>query len=132
MLYPHNSSCHISNTDMDVAFRGAISIAGRLVDPLREMVKVPPASLGLGMYQHDLKEAVLSRRLGEVLQEIVSDYGVDLNMASEEVGGRRVDFPRHPFVFFCPHLLLLICHNSSVTRLDIICIYLLVFVMFCC
>ena len=68
-----------------MAYRGAVSIAGRLVDPLREMVKVPPSALGLGMYQHDQKEAVLSRRLGEVLQEIVSECGVDLNMASEEV-----------------------------------------------
>lgn len=73
--------------DKEVAYRGAISIACRLVDPLREMVKVPPASLGLGMYQHDLKEAVLDRRLGEVLQEIVSECGVDINMASEEVCG---------------------------------------------
>jgi uncharacterized protein len=72
--------------EREVAYRGAISIACRLVDPMREMVKVPPASLGLGMYQHDLKEIVLSRRLGEVLEEIVSECGVDLNMASEEVG----------------------------------------------
>ena len=70
---------------MEVTFRGAVSIARRLIDPLQEMVKVPPEALGIGMYQHDLKEAILGRRLSEVLEEIVSDCGVDLNLASEEV-----------------------------------------------
>ena len=59
----------------EVAFRGAISIALRLVDPLCELVKVPPPSLGVGMYQHDIKEKVLEKRLGTVVEEVVSEVG---------------------------------------------------------
>ena len=61
-----------------MAFRGAISIALRLVDPLCELVKVPPPSLGVGMYQHDIKEKVLEKRLGAVLEEVVSEVGTSL------------------------------------------------------
>lgn len=97
-----------------MSYRGAISIACRLVDPLREMVKIPPASLGVGMYQHDLKEAILTRRLGEVLEEIVSECGVDVNMASEEVENRyelMYVLYVHPITYF--HRVLLNCCSDA-------------------
>lgn len=71
--------------DQDVLYRGAISIALRLVDPLCELVKVPPPSIGVGMYQHDIKEKVLEQRLGSILEEVVSEIGVDVNSASKHV-----------------------------------------------
>lgn len=67
---------------MDVSLRGAVSIARRLQDPLAELVKIDPKSIGVGQYQHDLTPAKLERSLGAVVEDCVNAVGVDLNMAS--------------------------------------------------
>jgi uncharacterized protein len=68
--------------DLDVSIRGAVSIARRLQDPLGELVKVPPASIGVGQYQHDLNAYELSRALDATVEDCVNAVGVDLNTAS--------------------------------------------------
>lgn len=68
--------------DMDVSLRGAVSIARRLQDPLAELVKIDPKSIGVGQYQHDVAEAKLSRSLDAVVEDCVNGVGVDLNTAS--------------------------------------------------
>ena len=67
---------------MDVSLRGAVSIARRLQDPLAELVKIDPKSIGVGQYQHDLSQGKLSRSLGAVVEDCVNAVGVDLNTAS--------------------------------------------------
>ncbi|MFC8302194.1 Tex family protein [Specibacter sp. NPDC057265] len=67
---------------MDVSLRGAVSIARRLQDPLAELVKIDPRSIGVGQYQHDLTPAKLERSLNAVVEDCVNAVGVDLNMAS--------------------------------------------------
>ena len=68
--------------DLDLTVRGAISIARRLQDPLAELVKVDPKSIGVGQYQHDVSQAALKKSLGEVVESCVNYVGVDLNTAS--------------------------------------------------
>jgi uncharacterized protein len=68
--------------DMDVSLRGAVSIARRLQDPLAELVKIDPKSIGVGQYQHDLAESALSRSLDAVVEDCVNAVGVDVNTAS--------------------------------------------------
>jgi uncharacterized protein len=68
--------------DLDVTIRGAVSIARRLQDPLAEMVKIEPKSIGVGQYQHDVSQVQLSRSLDAVVEDCVSGVGVDLNTAS--------------------------------------------------
>jgi len=68
--------------DMDVSFRGAVSIARRLQDPLAELVKIDPKSIGVGQYQHDVNQAKLSSTLDNVVEDCVNAVGVDLNTAS--------------------------------------------------
>ncbi|GAA4897341.1 uncharacterized protein LX16_1142 [Stackebrandtia albiflava] len=68
--------------DLDVSLRGAVSIARRLQDPLAELVKIDPKSIGVGQYQHDVAEAKLSRSLDAVVEDCVNGVGVDLNTAS--------------------------------------------------
>ena len=68
--------------DLDVSLRGAVSIARRLQDPLAELVKIDPRSIGVGQYQHDLPEAALSRSLDAVVEDAVNAVGVDVNTAS--------------------------------------------------
>ncbi|MFI0089935.1 Tex family protein [Streptomyces bobili] len=68
--------------DMDVSLRGAVSIARRLQDPLAELVKIDPKSIGVGQYQHDLSELKLSRSLDAVVEDCVNGVGVDANTAS--------------------------------------------------
>ncbi|MFI7078732.1 Tex family protein [Micromonospora sp. NPDC049903] len=67
---------------MDVSLRGAVSIARRLQDPLAELVKIDPRSIGVGQYQHDLSEVKLSRSLDTVVEDCVNGVGVDVNTAS--------------------------------------------------
>ena len=67
---------------LDVTLRGAVSIARRLQDPLAELVKIEPKSIGVGQYQHDVTPALLSRSLGAVVEDAVNAVGVDLNTAS--------------------------------------------------
>ncbi len=68
--------------DLDVSLRGAVSIARRLQDPLAELVKIDPKSIGVGQYQHDVDQAKLSRSLDAVVEDAVNAVGVDLNTAS--------------------------------------------------
>jgi len=68
--------------ELDVSLRGAVSIARRLQDPLAELVKIEPKSIGVGQYQHDLPESSLSRSLDAVVEDCVNAVGVDLNSAS--------------------------------------------------
>lgn len=68
--------------DLDVAERSAISIARRLQDPLAELVRIPPQSIGVGQYQHDVDQKRLSTLLGGVVEDCVNNVGADLNTAS--------------------------------------------------
>ncbi|MGE2735070.1 Tex family protein [Mycolicibacterium vaccae] len=68
--------------DLDVTLRGAVSIARRLQDPLAELVKIEPKSIGVGQYQHDVAPTLLTRSLGAVVEDAVNAVGVDLNTAS--------------------------------------------------
>jgi uncharacterized protein len=68
--------------DLDVSLRGAVSIARRLQDPLAELVKIDPKSIGVGQYQHDVAEGKLSRSLDAVVEDCVNGVGVDVNTAS--------------------------------------------------
>jgi protein Tex len=71
--------------DFDVTVRGAISIARRLQDPLSELVKIDPKSIGVGQYQHDVDQAALKVSLEDVVESCVNSVGVDVNLASEEL-----------------------------------------------
>ncbi|HYR25917.1 MAG TPA: Tex family protein, partial [Aquabacterium sp.] len=68
--------------DLDVSLRGAVSIARRLQDPLAELVKIDPKSIGVGQYQHDVNQSELARTLDAVVEDCVNSVGVDLNTAS--------------------------------------------------
>ncbi|MBD3181648.1 S1 RNA-binding domain-containing protein [Candidatus Poribacteria bacterium] len=68
--------------DMDVSIRGAVSIARRWQDPLAELVKIDPKSIGVGQYQHDVNQGVLSQALDNTVESVVNYVGVDLNTAS--------------------------------------------------
>ena len=68
--------------DLDVTVRGAMSLGRRLQDPLAELVKIPPQSIGVGQYQHDLDQTELARTLGYVVEDVVNRVGVDVNTAS--------------------------------------------------
>ncbi len=73
---------------MDVSLRGAVSIARRLQDPLAELVKIDPKSIGVGQYQHDIAEGKLSHSLDAVVEDCVNAVGVDLNTASQPLLAR--------------------------------------------
>lgn len=68
--------------DLDVSIRGAVSIARRLQDPLAELVKIDPKSIGVGQYQHDVNQSELAKTLDAVVEDCVNGVGVDLNTAS--------------------------------------------------
>lgn len=68
--------------DLDVSLRGAVSIARRVQDPLAELVKIDPRSIGVGLYQHDVDQGVLKHTLDGVVEDVVNQVGVDLNTAS--------------------------------------------------
>lgn len=71
--------------DLDVTVRGAISIGRRLQDPLAELVKIDPKSIGVGQYQHDVDQKLLKKKLDETVESCVNYVGVDLNTASKEL-----------------------------------------------
>ena len=71
--------------DQDVTVRGAISIGRRLQDPLAELVKIDPKSIGVGQYQHDVNQKLLKQKLDETVESCVNYVGVDLNTASKEL-----------------------------------------------
>ncbi len=68
--------------DIDVSLRGAVSIARRLQDPMAELVKIDPKSIGVGQYQHDVNQGKLAKSLGAVIEDCVNSVGVDVNTAS--------------------------------------------------
>lgn len=74
--------------DLDVSLRGAVSIARRLQDPLAELVKIDPKSIGVGQYQHDVDQRQLSSRLDAVVEDCVNAVGVEVNTASESLLSR--------------------------------------------
>ena len=69
---------------MAVEERSAVSIGRRLLDPLAELIKIDPKSIGVGQYQHDLPEKALTQRLDEAVMKCVNRTGADLNTASQE------------------------------------------------
>lgn len=74
--------------DLDVSYRGAVSIARRLQDPLAELVKIDPKSIGVGQYQHDVSQVQLARSLDGVVEDCVNAVGVDVNTASPSLLAR--------------------------------------------
>ena len=73
--------------DLDVSMRGAVSIARRLQDPLAELVKIDPQSIGVGLYQHDVDQKKLAATLDAVVESVVNYVGVDVNTASAALLG---------------------------------------------
>ncbi|MDX2217302.1 MAG: Tex family protein [Oculatellaceae cyanobacterium bins.114] len=71
--------------DFDITVRGAVSIGRRLQDPLAELVKIDPKSIGVGQYQHDVDQKLLKKKLDEVVESCVNYVGIDLNTASKEL-----------------------------------------------
>lgn len=71
--------------DYDVTVRGAVSIGRRLIDPLAELVKIDPRSIGVGQYQHDVDQTLLQQSLHDVVESCVNQVGVDVNTASKEL-----------------------------------------------
>jgi protein Tex len=74
--------------ELDLTVRGAVSIARRLQDPLAELVKIDPKSIGVGQYQHDVSQPLLAKKLDEVVESCVNAVGVDVNTASAPLLGR--------------------------------------------
>jgi uncharacterized protein len=81
-VYSASSLARAELPDLDVSLRGAVSIARRVQDPLAELVKIEPKSIGVGMYQHDLEEKELDSALAGTIESVVNQVGVDLNTAS--------------------------------------------------
>ena len=81
-VYSASELASQESPDLDVTVRGAMSLGRRLQDPLAELVKIPPQSIGVGQYQHDLDQAELARTLGYVVEDVVNRVGVDVNTAS--------------------------------------------------
>lgn len=71
--------------DLDLTVRGAVSIGRRLMDPLAELVKIDPKSIGVGQYQHDVDQRLLKKKLDETVESCVNYVGVDINTASKEL-----------------------------------------------
>ncbi|ERS38268.1 MULTISPECIES: Tex family protein [Corynebacterium] len=81
-VYSASAQAAAELPDMDVSLRGAVSIARRLQDPLAELVKIDPKSIGVGQYQHDVNQTNLARALDDVVEDAVNSVGVDVNTAS--------------------------------------------------
>ncbi len=81
-VYSASETAAAEFPDLDVSLRGAVSIARRLQDPLAELVKIEPKSIGVGQYQHDVNQSALSKSLDSVIEDCVNAVGVDLNTAS--------------------------------------------------
>lgn len=81
-VYSASELAALEFPDLDVSIRGAVSIARRLQDPLAELVKIDPKSIGVGQYQHDVSQTQLARKLDAVVEDCVNSVGVDLNTAS--------------------------------------------------
>lgn len=84
-IYSASETARKEFPDHDITVRGAVSIGRRLQDPLAELVKIDPKSIGVGQYQHDVNQAELKQRLKEVVESCVNSVGVELNSASVEL-----------------------------------------------
>ena len=84
-VYSASETARKEFPDLDVSIRGAVSIARRVQDPLAELVKIDPKSIGVGLYQHDVNQSKLSEALDQVIESVVNGVGVELNTASEEL-----------------------------------------------
>jgi uncharacterized protein len=81
-VYSASETARAELPELDVSLRGAVSIGRRLQDPLAELVKIDPKSIGVGQYQHDVDQSALRKKLGEVVDSCVNAVGVDANTAS--------------------------------------------------
>lgn len=81
-VYSASAAAAAELSDLDVSYRGAVSIARRLQDPLAELVKIDPKAIGVGQYQHDVNQSELARKLDAVVEDCVNAVGVDVNTAS--------------------------------------------------
>jgi protein Tex len=84
-VYSASRTAREEYPDLDVTVRGAISIGSRLQDPLAELVKIDPKSIGVGQYQHDVDQKLLKKKLEETVESCVNFVGVDVNTASKEL-----------------------------------------------
>ncbi|MCC5941101.1 MAG: RNA-binding transcriptional accessory protein [Balneolaceae bacterium] len=84
-VYSASSIAREEFPELDAAQRGNISIARRVQDPLAELVKIDPKSIGVGLYQHDINQTQLSKKLDDVVESCVNEVGVNLNTASSEL-----------------------------------------------
>jgi uncharacterized protein len=84
-IYSASEAAREEFPNQDVTVRGAISIGRRLMDPLAELVKIDPKSIGVGQYQHDVNQTLLSKRLQSVVESAVNKVGVNLNTASKHI-----------------------------------------------
>ncbi|WP_013320388.1 Tex family protein [Gloeothece verrucosa] len=84
-IYSASDTAREEFPDLDVTVRGAISIGRRLQDPLAELVKIDPKSIGVGQYQHDVEQKLLKKKLEETVESCVNYVGVDLNTASKQL-----------------------------------------------
>lgn len=84
-IYSASAVARAEFPDYDVTVRGAVSIGRRLMDPLSELVKIDPKSIGVGQYQHDVDQNKLKQKLQWVIERVVNRVGVDLNLASEHL-----------------------------------------------
>jgi uncharacterized protein len=87
-VYSASDAAREEFPELDLTVRGAISIARRLQDPLAELVKIDPKSIGVGQYQHDVQQSALERKLDEVVESCVNSVGVELNTASAQLLSR--------------------------------------------
>jgi len=86
-VYSASELAALEFPDLDVSLRGAVSIARRLQDPLAELVKIDPKSIGVGQYQHDVNQTGLAKTLEAVVEDCVNSVGVDVNTASAAILG---------------------------------------------
>jgi uncharacterized protein len=84
-IYSASEAAREEFPDLDVVYRGAVSIGRRLMDPLAELVKIDPKSIGVGQYQHDVNPLALKRSLDDVVMSCVNAVGVDVNTASQQL-----------------------------------------------
>ena len=84
-VYSASETAREEFPDLDVTYRGAVSIGRRLMDPLAELVKIDPKSIGVGQYQHDVNPQALKRSLDDVVTSCVNAVGVDVNTASQQL-----------------------------------------------
>lgn len=84
-IYSASAAAREEFPDQDVTVRGAVSIGRRLADPLAELVKIDPKSIGVGQYQHDVDQTLLKKKLDEVVESCVNAVGVELNTASKQL-----------------------------------------------